>query len=266
MDRRDPEEPLRLGWFSTGRGQGSLGLLSSVLEAIDSGRIRARMEFVFCNRERGHAAGSDHFMDYVESRGIPLALLSSRRFRRERGDVPWAGLRDSFDLAAANLLSAYRPDVAVNAGYMLIAPVLCRLYRMINVHPALPGGPVGMWQDVIWELMGQGAVRSGAMVHLVTEDVDEGPVLSYCGFPVRGGAFDRAWVAVEGRSAGELKQDPRRSMPLFRAIRETGLVRERPLLVETLRTIADGRVDLDAAERGEHPALDLTAEVETALS
>ena len=258
--------PLRLGWFSTGRGQGSLGLLSATLDAIETGRLSASIDFVFCNRERGQASGSDRFMDFVESRGISLITLSSRRFRRDRDNRPWRELRESFDLAAADLLEGHSPDLSVNAGYMLIAPVLCRVFKMINVHPALPTGPAGMWNNVIWELIEQGADRNGAMVHLVTEDVDEGPVLAYCSYPIRGPQFDSHWAEIEGVEPGRLKKEPGEVLPLFQAIRAAGLLRERPLLVETLRAVADGRLDAETAASGGSVPADLTAMVERAVS
>ncbi len=258
--------PLRLGWFSTGRGQGSLGLLAATLDAIERGRLNASIDFVFCNRERGQAAGSDRFMDFIESRGISLVTLSSRSFRRDRNNRPWRELRESFDLAAAELLGDHAPDLSVNAGYMLIAPVLCRLYRMINVHPALPTGPAGMWNNVIWELIEQDAERNGAMVHLVTEDVDEGPVVSYCSYPIRGPQFDSHWAEIECIEPDSLKNDPGEDLSLFRAIRQAGLLRERPLLVETLCAVSDGRLDLEAAAAGGGVAADLTEAVETAVA
>ena len=50
---------LRLGWFSTGRGEGSRGLFTCVKDAIDRGELDAEISFVFCNREAGEHAGSD---------------------------------------------------------------------------------------------------------------------------------------------------------------------------------------------------------------
>jgi folate-dependent phosphoribosylglycinamide formyltransferase PurN len=255
---------LRLGWFSTGRGEGSRGLLQAVLDAIDSSWLRARIEFVFCNREKGQAEGSDRFLALVESRAIPLVAFSSQRFRKERGGRPWAELREEYDRAAIELLKPFHPDVVVNAGYMLIAPLLCRAYRMVNLHPALPGGPKGTWQQVIWELIASEAAESGAMVHVVTEAVDEGPVISFCRFSLRGPGADTLWQEVEGKPVADLMKSPGEELPLFRAIREAGLARERPLLVETLRAVADGEVDL--TEAGSAPAVDLTAEVERAVA
>ena len=257
-------QPLRLGWFSTGRGEGSRGLLLAALDAIDSGALKARIEFVFCNRERGQAEGSDQFIALVQSRGIPLVLLSSQRFRKEHGGRPWAELREDFDRAAMDLLKQYAPDVSVNAGYMLIAPLLCRAHRMINLHPALPGGPVGAWQQVIWELISKQAAESGAMVHVVTEEVDGGPVLSFCRFRIRGPAFDPLWAEVEGRAVAEMAKSPGEALPLFKAIRQAGVIRERPLLVQTLVAIADGR--LDVAKAGAKPPVDLTGDVERAVA
>ena len=47
----------RLGWFSTGRGQGSRGLLREMQDKIQSGGIEAEIEFVFCSRDPGGRPG-----------------------------------------------------------------------------------------------------------------------------------------------------------------------------------------------------------------
>lgn len=234
---------LKLGWFSTGRGEGSLGLLRTVQAAIASGELPARMEFVFSNREPGEAEGSDRFHQAVCESGTPLVTLSSQRFRREQGGGQFARHRVEFDREVMRLLEPYSPDVCVLAGYMLItAGELCNRYTMLNLHPALPGGPVGTWQEVIWSLIAQGAIEAGAYMHLATEDLDRGPVLTFCSFPIRGGEFDDLWRQVEGRSVDELKAAEGEEQPLFRLIREEGVRRERPLVLETLKAFAVGRV------------------------
>ena len=236
---------LKLGWFSTGRGEGSLGLLRTVQEAIESGELPARMEFVFSNREPGEAEGSDRFQRQVQDFGTPLVTLSSQRFRREQGGGPFARHRANFDREVMRFLKPYRPDVCVLAGYMLITGgELCNRYTMLNLHPALPGGPIGTWQDVIWSLIGQGAGEAGAYMHLATEDLDRGPVLTYCSFPIRGGEFDDLWLQTKGRSVEELMASEGEEQPLFRLIREEGVKRERPLVLETLKAFAAGRVSV----------------------
>ena len=234
---------LKLGWFSTGRGEGSLGLLRTAQDAIASGELRAQFEFVFSNREPGEAEGSDRFFRQVRDFGAPLVTLSSQRFRREHGGGPFARHREQFDREAMRLLKPYRPDVCVLAGYMLITGAeLCNRYTMLNLHPALPGGAVGTWQDVIWSLIAEEAAEAGAYVHLATEDLDRGPVLTYCSFPIRGGEFDALWRQIEGRDAEDLRASEGEDLPLFRLIREEGVRRERPLVLETLKAVADGRV------------------------
>ncbi len=255
---------LRLGWFSTGRGEGSRGLLTAALDAIDSGRLDARIEFVFINRERGQHKGTDRYMDLVESRGIPLVTLSSQRFRTEHGRRPWAELRNAFDEAAMELLRPYTVDVSVTAGYMLIAPVLCRHFIMVNLHPALPGGPVGMVDQVIWELIRSRSAESGVMIHVATVDLDLGPVVAYCRFPLTGPRYQAAWAEAGDRTVEELRAGPGEDLPLFQEIRGAGVERERPLLVSALAAIGDGRIDLDTAGRA--AALDLTDEIESELS
>ena len=255
---------MRIGWFSTGRGEGSRGLLAAALEAIDQGRLDADIEFVFCNRDRGQHEGTDRFLDMVEARGIPLVMLSSRAFRRAHGRKPWAELREEFDRAAIEKLGGLSADVSVGAGYMLLAPVLCRHYTMINLHPALPDGPVGTWQSVIWELIDARSAESGVMVHVMIPEMDAGPVISYCRYALSGTDFDAEWATLGDRTSVDVKELEGEGHPLFVAIRSKALARERPFLVETLRAVRAGRIDL------EHPGasgpLDLTPEVDAALA
>jgi len=256
------ESPLKIGWFSTGRGEGSYGLLSSALEAIDSGDLAAELAFVFVNRVKGQTKRTDRFLELVESRGIPLITLSSRDFRRANDNRPWAELREAFDEAAIELLRPHKADIAVHAGYMLIAPLLCSEYLTLNLHPALPGGTIGMWQQAVWDVITGGLDETGAMIHVSTEDVDEGPVLSTTTFSVRGGEFASLWADVNGADLDTLKNEPGEDLPLFKAIRGAGLLRERPLLIETLKAVGEGRID----PTGAGDVVDLSVEVERVVA
>ena len=236
---------LRLGWWSTGRGEGSRGLLRAVHGAIASGDLNATIEYVFSNREPGEAEGSDEFFRLVESIGVPLVWLSSQRFRRERGGGTIARHRDAYHDEAMRLTAGYETDLSVLAGYMLITSArMCRERAMINLHPALPDAPAGMWQDVIWRLIEQGSDGHGAMVHLVTEVLDGGPPLAYCGFPIRDETLAPHWDEL-----GQVGLDAARSegeqQPLFAEIRRRGVARERPLVVATLIALADGSIRIE---------------------
>ncbi len=267
---------LRIGWFSTGRGEGSRGLLRFFCDAIADGRLKASIEFVFSNREPGEAEGSDAFFELARSRGLPLVTLSSSRYRRERGGG-MARHRDGFDHEVMELLRDYRTDVCVLAGYMLICSgEMCRRYPLLNLHGALPDGPIGTWQSVIWQLIETRATRTGAMIHLATEEVDRGPALSHCVVPIVGDAFDADWQALAGRDVAEIREVEGEANPLFQRIRAEGYRREPHLMLATLQAVAEGRLTVRPGQaldgdgnplRDQYPSgLSLTDEIEAAIA
>jgi phosphoribosylglycinamide formyltransferase-1 len=265
---------LRLGWFTTGRGPGSRRLLATVHDEITAGRLDAEIVVVFCNREPGQDPQTDQLFEQVRGYGLPLVYLSTLRFRRERGESParpgeplpqW---RHDFDREVIGLLEPYPFDLGVLAGYMLIATdVLCQRYDLLNLHPAAPDGPPGTWQGVIWWLLEQGLDHSGVRIHLATTDLDMGPPVTYCTYPIRGPALDELWREVERRGVATVKAAEGEENALFQEIRRQGVARELPLVVETLRAFAQGQVRIrdkrvvDARGR-EIAGRDLTADIE----
>ena len=267
---------LNIGWFSTGRGEGSQGLLGFVQDRIQRGRLDAQIQFVFSNRDLGEAEGSDEFFRLVNGYGIPLHTLSSSRFRRARGGS-MASHRGEFDHQVMTQLGDYQVDVCVLAGYMLIVDgAMCRQYSLLNLHPALPDGPIGTWQEVIWALIEQRASHTGAMMHLATEDVDRGPVISYCTALIKGGDFGAHWDELEQLDLGRVKRSQGESYPLFQLIRQAEYRREPYLLLETLRALIDGHLAIrgsDVLDSAGQPlarslphGLDLDQAIERAMS
>ena len=239
---------LRIGWFSTGRGEGSRGLLRFVQDCILRGQLDAQIQFVFSNRAPGEAEGSDEYFRLVTGYDIPLHTLSSSQFHRSRGGS-LASHRDEFDRQVMTKLRDYQVDVCVLAGYMLIVGGgMCRQYSLLNLHPALPDGPIGTWQDVIWALIEQRASHTGAMTHLATEDVDRGPVVSYCTASITGGEFRAHWDELERLDLGLVKNSPGEAYPLFQLIRQAEYRREPYLLLETLRALAEGHLAIRGLE------------------
>ncbi len=237
----------RLGWFSTGRGQGSRALLRAVQEGITSGDIKTEIDFVFCSRECGETEATDTFLNMVEDYRIPLICFSSRKFKSERGsDSPQEALaqwRLDYDREVMRRLQRFHPALCVLAGYMLIVGrEMCRKYDMLNLHPATPRGPTGTWQEVIWQLIDSDARETGAMMHLVTPELDKGPPVTYCTFPIRGEPFDRYWDEIRGQSSEQIKRSQGEDNALFRLIREHGFAREIPLLIATINAFSQGRV------------------------
>ncbi len=143
----------------------------------------------------------------------------------------------------------FHPDLCVLAGYMLIvSPEMCQRYNMINLHPAAPGGPTGTWQEVIWQLIDNKAKETGVMMHLVTPELDKGPPVAYCTFPIRGEPFDRYWRKLEKLPSNSSKRHDEKNS-LFRLIRQHGLAREFPLIISTLKTFGQGKIKITADKK-----------------
>ena len=126
---------------------------------------------------------------------------------------------------------------------LITSPDLCARFAMLNLHPALPGGPTGTWQQVIWQLLADEADETGAMVHLATAELDRGPVVAYCSFPIVGLRWDRLWHAFrrqrDALGLDALAAAEGERQPLFAEIRRQGERREIPLLYQTVREFAD---------------------------
>ncbi len=236
----------KIGWFSTGRGEGSRALLTTTQESIEKGQINAEIAFVFNNREPGEAEETDRFLQLARSYHIPLICLSSRRFKAQKAGGAWPRYRLEYDREVMSRLEGFDPDLCVLAGYMLIVgEEMCQKYKMINLHPAAPGGPTGTWQEVIWKLIETKASETGVMMHLVTPELDKGPPVSYCTFSIRGEPFDRYWSEIRGRSIEEVRAQEGGKNPLFGLIREHGLAREFPLIVTTIKAFSEGMVRIE---------------------
>ena len=236
-------EKLQIGWFSTGQGEASCKLLTVVKKEIDKGKLNIDISFVFSNREPGDDEGSDTFLKLVKKYHLPLVCFSSKKFQSPNGykrfSDPW---RLEYDREVMKRLEEPLADSSVNlcvlAGYILIvAKEMCQRYSMINLHPAAPGGPIGTWQEVIWKLIEKRATESGVMIHLVTPNLDKGPLVTFCTFPIRDDINRASWEAVERGMRSDRQI-------LFEDIRRRGLQRETFLIVATLKAFSQSRLGI----------------------
>lgn len=268
--------PLRLGWLSTGRDPAARNLLTEVVRRAARDGLPLGIEAVFCDRVRGESPESDLFIDLIESLGFPLVSLSSRASWQDadRCGVDREAWRAVFHGDVMRSLEPRRLDLLVLAGYMLVvSPRMCDRYAMLNLHPALPGGPKGTWQDVIWDLLRHEATETGAMIHVVTRELDRGPVVAFDRFPIVGPGFAPLWeaftekVADDGFDLVRLREGE--DEPLFATVRAEGEQREIPLLYQTLAQFLRGRLKVVRGDEGspaevvgnEALPLDLSAEV-----
>lgn len=258
---------LRIAWFATARGTSSRKLLRAANEAIRDGRLDAEIVCVVCNRVRGQSANTDLFLDDVEQSGIPLISSSSLEWRRRVGgeiSVPGrelASWRRDYDRHLFEQMREHSPDVAMLAGYMLvITDLICDHLPCLNLHPALPDGPIGTWQQVIHELIATQADRSGMVLQRVTTELDRGPTVTWAEYPIRGPQFDPLWT--------EYGDDSESETPLFHAIREAGASREPIFILQSLQAIASQTSASStslAASTGVEIGSDITAEVESEM-
>ena len=265
---------LHIGWFSTARGNSSRILLNSVFEKIKSNQLDAQIDFVFCSREPGESENTDLFIKQVNNYKIPITCFSVKKFAQashqpvgaKDGKLPeW---RLDYDRRVMDKLKDFDCKLCLLAGYMLIVgPEMCERYDMINLHPALPTGPRGTWQEVILQLIKEDSAESGVMMHLVTPELDRGPVISFCRYPVKGPAFDPLWAAIRHSPPDEVKAQTGQENELFKLIRQNGFEREIPLILHTLRAFSSGNImisgDTLLDAKGQSIAgYDLTAEID----
>jgi phosphoribosylglycinamide formyltransferase-1 len=113
---------------------------------------------------------------FARERSIPLGELSLKQFTSE----------EERDSAMRDFFRSHAVELVVDAGYDRIhtRPFLeAYRNRIVNVHPSLlPDFAGGM--DAVEQALRSGATVTGATVHLVTEDLDAGPILAQESVPV----------------------------------------------------------------------------------
>ncbi|MEJ2716224.1 MAG: formyltransferase family protein [Deltaproteobacteria bacterium] len=278
---------LRIGWFSSGRDEAARNLLKTVYTDLQESGAPAKIHWIFCHREPGDGPDNEEarqrrlFFDLADELGIPIIALSHLHFQpemRKKGleESPSASQashtletwRNRFGAEVIRTLGEDPADIVVMAGYMLIMgdPEL-QMLDLVNIHPALPWGPRGTWQEVIHELIREQEEEQGIMVHLVTKELDRGPVISYCRFPIRGEGWDSLWEQWRKEIGPDATREERERHALFRKIREVGEVRELPLLSKAIRELADGHITIEKKQiwmNGEvlEKGMDLTDSIE----
>ena len=256
----------KIGWFTTGRDQAAIDLLKVVYSEIKSGFLQLKISYVFVSREPGESYFSDKLIEIARNEmKLKVISFSALKFKpdlRKKNKELWRKLYHDEVLKRLD----EKVDFGVFAGYMWIASSeFCNSLKLINLHPALPGGPKGSWQDVIWQLISARACETGAMMHLVTPELDEGPPISFFRFSIRTPEFLPLWEDTEKKllkyHLTGLKKFEGEKNRLFKKIREEEVKRELPLIVYTLKYLGEDKIIFNS----EDLPLDLTKEIEVYL-
>jgi phosphoribosylglycinamide formyltransferase 1 len=155
----------RLGVLISGRGSN----LQALIDAVRDGHLLATIAVVISNR--ADAAG----LERAREAGIETRCIDHREFRS----------RDEHDRAVAHELQARGVGLVCLAGYMRLvgAPLLDAFPNAIlNIHPSLLPAFPGV--NAQRQALEHGAKVSGVTVHLVTAELDGGPIVIQRAVPV----------------------------------------------------------------------------------
>ena len=155
----------RIAVLISGRGSN----LPSIIDAIARGELAATIAVVVSNR--ADAGG----LLRAREAGIETQVLDHREY----------GERSSYDRAIVNLLKARDVSLVCLAGFMrLVGPTLLEAFpnAVLNIHPSLLPSFPGV--DAQKQALDHGVRFSGATVHLVTGELDNGPIVAQAAVPV----------------------------------------------------------------------------------
>jgi len=150
---------LRVGVLVSGRGSN----LQALIEAGKDPMYPARVVMVCANRDCA-----------------ALELAKKASISREVFRLANFPDRKARDLAMGKTLRMHDVELVVCAGYdAILERVFTRQFegRILNIHPSLLPDFAGTMDAVAMALQA-GVKETGCTVHLVTDDVDQGPILA----------------------------------------------------------------------------------------
>ena len=160
----------------SGRGSN----MEAIVQRCAEQRWPAAVVAVIANR--ADAGG----LQYAAARGIATAVVDHRGH----------ATREAFDAELARVIDTFAPDLVVLAGFMRIlgaAFVQRHEGRLLNIHPSLLPAFPGLHTHR--RALQAGCKAVGASVHLVTPELDHGPIVMQSVVPVRPGDDEHTLAA-----------------------------------------------------------------------
>jgi formyltetrahydrofolate-dependent phosphoribosylglycinamide formyltransferase len=167
----------RVGVLISGRGSN----MSALIEAAKDPRYPAEIAVVLSNNRE--APG----LEIARGSGVEAFAIDHRPFGKDRA---------AHEAAMDAALRERGVGWVALAGYMrVLTPFFVRAWsgRMLNIHPSLLPEFPGL--DTHRRALAAAAAEHGCTVHLVTEGVDEGPVLGQARVPVLPGDTEETLAA-----------------------------------------------------------------------
>jgi phosphoribosylglycinamide formyltransferase-1 len=166
-----------VGILISGRGSN----MAALLRATEAADYPAEIVIVLSNRP--DAAG----LETARDAGVPVLAIDHRPYGRDR---------HAHEAAIDAALRDNGVQLVCLAGYMrLLTPWLVGRWagRMLNIHPSLLPALPGL--DTHARALAARHARHGCTVHLVTEVMDEGPILAQSEVPVLPGDDEHTLAA-----------------------------------------------------------------------
>jgi phosphoribosylglycinamide formyltransferase 1 len=152
----------------SGRGSN----MEAIVQRCAGERWPAQVVAVIANKAA--AAG----LQFAAAQGIATAVVD------HRGHAS----REAFDAELARVIDGFAPDLVVLAGFMrILGAAFVQRYegRLLNIHPSLLPAFPGLHTHQ--RALQAGCKAVGATVHLVTADLDHGPIVMQSVVAVRPG-------------------------------------------------------------------------------
>jgi phosphoribosylglycinamide formyltransferase-1 len=157
---------LKVGVLISGRGSN----MKTLIEAAQAADYPAEIALVISNVP--DAGG----LDVARGYGVEALAIDHRAFAKDR---------EAHERAMDTALRQRGIELVALAGFMrLLTPFFVQAWagRMINIHPSLLPSFPGL--DTHQRALDAGVRVHGCSVHLVTEGVDEGPIIGQAAVPV----------------------------------------------------------------------------------
>jgi phosphoribosylglycinamide formyltransferase-1 len=157
----------------SGGGSNMAALVRAAEREHWASRYGAKIAAVISNK------ASAKGLEFASAQGIATAVMDHKAF----------GSREEFDAALADMIHGYdtpgQPALVVLAGFMrILTPAFVERFagRLTNIHPSLLPAFTGLHTHQ--RAIEAGCKFAGATVHLVTAELDHGPILEQAVVPV----------------------------------------------------------------------------------
>lgn len=163
-------KPLQLAILISGNG----GNLQAIIDAIEQGKLNAQIKTVVSNNSQAYG------LVRASKHGLNTWVIDHHDFQD----------RERYDAVLQHYLESVAADYIVLAGFMRILGrgiIKAFEHRILNIHPSLLPAYKGL--NTHQRALDDGVAQHGVSIHLVTAELDDGPIICQAKYPVE--ASDR---------------------------------------------------------------------------